>query len=178
VPALLASVLAAAAVLAGATPAEAYEHQWHLGTTFGFSQLWGGPTSAGFGGGVHLAYGINDTFNLMGALDVTAHPHGPWAIVSGGLGAAWIIDTFQWVPYVGAMAGPAALISTDPLCGAAVSEPCRALRISLMLPFGLDYHLNRKLSVGVAGKLQMLLLGEAPWTTLGVFAKVEYTWGY
>jgi hypothetical protein len=165
-------------VLARSPRAEAYEHQWHFGTTLGFSQLSGGPTSAGFGGGVHLAYGINDTFNLMGAFDVTAHPYGQWMILSGGVGAAWIIDTFQWVPYVGAIAGPAGLVSTDPKCGAAISEPCRAFRINLALPFGLDYQLNKKLTIGLGGKLQMLLLGEAPWTTLGAFAKVEYTWGY
>ena len=27
------------------------------------------------------------------------------------------------------------------------------------------------------GRFQMLLLGEQPWMTLGIYAKAEYTWG-
>lgn len=177
-PRLTASLLAAAAALVTTAHAEADEPaRWHAGASFGFAQLWGGPTSAGFGGGIHLTYALNDMFNLLSALDATAHPYGQWLIVSGGLGAAYVVDVGQWIPHIGAIAGPAALMSTDPLCGAAISEPCRALRLNLEIPYGLDYRISRHLAVGLAGRFQLLLLGEQPWMTLGIYAKAEYTWG-
>jgi hypothetical protein len=126
---------------------------------------------------MHLTYAINDMFNLLGAINATAHPHGQWLIASGGLGAAYVVDVGQWTPHLGALAGPAGLISTDPLCGASISEPCRAFRLSLEIPYGLDYQLTRHFALGLAGRFQLLLLGEQPWMTLGVYAKAEYTWG-
>ncbi|MFT3764882.1 MAG: hypothetical protein QM820_05095 [Minicystis sp.] len=173
----IAAVLASAAALGLAAPAEAHEHLWHFGGSLGFSSLSGGPTSAGFGLGAHAAFELSDMFNLMGAVNATVHPYGQWAIVSAGVGAGYVLDTFHWVPYVGALAGPAGIFSTDPLCGAAISEPCRAFRLSLEIPFGLDYQITRRLAVGVAGRVQMILLGPLPWTTVGAYARVDYTWG-
>jgi hypothetical protein len=170
--------IAAAAVLLGAARADAHEPpRWHAGASFGFAQLWGGPTSAGFGGGMHLTYAINDMFNLLSAINATAHPYSQWVIVSGGLGAAYVVDVGQWTPHIGALAGPAGLLSTDPLCGASISEPCRGFRLSLEIPFGIDYQITRRFAVGLAGRFQLLLLGEQPWMTLGIYAKAEYTWG-
>ena len=172
--------LAAGALLALLAPATARagEHPWHLGGSLGYSSLFGGPSAQGFGGGVHAAYGLNDMFNLMGTVDVTAHPTGPWLIWSGAVGATYVVDVLEWVPYVGALAGGAALIAMDPKCGASIAEPCRAFRLDLEVPFGLDYQVSRRFSVGLAGRLRVLLLGDNPWMTLGVFARAEATWGY
>lgn len=172
-----AAVLASAAVTLASGRASAVERVWHLGGSFGFAQLSGGPTSAGFGGTVNLGYQLGDMFEILGAASVTAHPYGQWMVASGGVGVAYLVDTARWTPWVGALAGPAGIISTDPLCGAAVSEPCRAFRISLEIPWGLDYQLTPRLAVGAAGRFQMLLLGDSPWMTLGAYARVVYSWG-
>ena len=49
----------AAALLCGGRAA-AYEKQWHVGADLGYAALFGGTTSHGFGGGLHLAYGVTD----------------------------------------------------------------------------------------------------------------------
>ncbi|APR86741.1 hypothetical protein A7982_12090 [Minicystis rosea] len=172
--------LAAAFALAVSTlapRAEAHEHRWHLGGSLGFSQLFGGPTSAGITAGAQVAYELTDMFNLMGSVNTAVYPYGQWAVVSTGVGVGYVVDTFHWVPYVGALAGPAGLFSTDPLCGLAIVVPCRAFRVGLEIPFGLDYQLTRRLAVGFAGRYQLLLLGAHPWTTLSLQGRVEYSWG-
>jgi hypothetical protein len=175
VPAALA--LGAASLIAPRR-AEAYEHQWHLGASFGYAALFGIQTAHGFGGGIHAAYGVNDTINLIAEVDAFDHPYPQWTVVSGGVGAAYVFDVLQWVPWVGAEIGPAGLVSTDPNCGLATLEPCSAFRLNLAIPFGLDYQVSRKFNVGLGGRFQVLLLGSSPWETLGVFARAEYVWGY
>jgi hypothetical protein len=174
---LAALALGTAAILAPGRAA-ALEHEWHAGMSFGYS-LFSGPTSAnGFGGGLHLAYGLNDMFNLIADVDAAAHPQSQWTVVSGGVGAAYVVDVLRWVPWIGAEVGPAAAVSTDPACGLATLEPCTGLRLNLAIPFGLDYRVSRSFSVGAGGRFQMILLGDSPWTLLGVFARAEYTWGH
>jgi hypothetical protein len=175
--ALPAFLVGVATLLAGAR-ASAYEHQWHLGGSLGYDALFAGGTSHGFGGGVHAAYGLNDSFNLMAEIDVTAHPYAQWVVTSGGIGAGYVLDVLQWVPYVGALVGGAGVFSTDPQCGVSISEPCKQFRLNLEIPFGVDYQLSRSFSIGLAGRFQVLLLGEFPWTSMGAFMRAEYTWGY
>ncbi len=158
--------------------AAAYEHQWHAGGSFGYDALFGDSTSHGFGGGFHLAYGVNDSINLIAEIDATAHPLARWTVVSGAIGAAYVLDVLQWVPWAGAEVGPAGLVSLDPKCGLAIAEPCATFRVNLAIPFGLDYQVSRSFSVGVAGRFQLLLLGSTPWETIGAFARAEYVWGY
>jgi hypothetical protein len=177
-PPALSAVLAAAAAFSVSPRAEAYEHQWHLGGSFGYTALWGGPTASGFGGGIHAAYGVNDAINIIGEIDATDHPYAQWAVLSGGLGASYVVDVLQWVPWAGLEVGPAALFSTDPKCGLAVVEPCHALRFNVAIPFGLDYQVSRSFAVGLGGRFQLILLGDEPWMTLGIFARAEYLWGY
>lgn len=177
IAALPALLVGAAVALAGGR-AEAFEHQWHLGGSLGYAALFGGGTSHGFGGGVHAAYGLNDSFNLMGDVNVTAHPYAQWVVMSGAVGAGYVLDVLQWVPYVGGLVGGAGVFSSDPRCGISRSEPCKQFRLDLEIPFGVDYQVSRSFSVGIAGRFQLLLLGEFPWTTLGAFARAEYTWGY
>lgn len=173
----LAAFSALSLALAAPRTASAEERTFHVGASFGFSQLFGGPTAAGFGGGAHVAYGVNDMWNLMGSLHVTAHPYARWLIVGGGVGAGWLIDTFEWVPYVGGLVGAAQIISLNPLCGASIAEPCQAARLDLEVPFGLDYRFSKRFTAGVAGRLQVLLFADVPWFTLGVFARAEVTFG-
>jgi hypothetical protein len=81
------------------------------------------------------------------------------------------------VPWIGGVAGPAWLHAVDPNCGLSLSEPCDALRVSLEVPMGLDYRVTPRLSVGVTARVQVILLGPQPWTTLGGYAKVGWSWG-
>ena len=177
-PAAIAALAVGAAALLAPARAAAFEHQWHAGLDFGYAALFGPQTANGFGGGLHLAYGLTDMFNLLADVDATAHPSAQWTVVSGGLGAAYVFDVLQWVPWVGAEFGPAGIVSTDPKCGLATLEPCSAFRLNLALPFGVDYQINRSWAVGIGGRFQVLLLGDSPWETLGVFARAEYTWGF
>jgi hypothetical protein len=176
-PAPLAA-LAIGAALVAPRPAHAYEKQFHVGASFGYAALFGATTSHGFGGGLHFAYGINDYINLIAEVDATAHPYAEWTVVSGAVGAAYVFDVLQFVPWVGLEVGPGGLVSLDPKCGLAIAEPCHTFRFVGAIPFGLDYQVSRSFSVGVAGRFQLLLLGPSPWETLGVFARAEYVWGY
>ena len=179
-PLALALAAALAAALLVPASASAYERQWHLGGSFGYAVLLDGLTWQGFGGGAHVAYGLNDSFNLMGQIDVTDHPAGHWLVVSGGVGAGYVFDVLQWVPYVGVLVGPAGLISTDPSCGLSTVEACRAIRFNAEIPFGIDYQVTRSFAVGLAGRFQLLIPGPtpAPWPLLGAFVRAEYVWGY
>jgi hypothetical protein len=177
-PGLLPGLVLAAAALLAPGRAAAYERQWHFGASFGYDALFGGSTAHGFGGGVHLAYGLNDMFNLIAEIDATAHPTGPWTVVSGAVGAAYVLDVLQWVPWVGAEVGPAALVALDSKCGLSTLEPCAAFRVNLAIPFGIDYQVSRSFNIGLSGRFQLLLLGSTPWETLGGFARAEYVWGY
>ncbi len=174
--ALVGLAMSAAGLLAPGRAA-ADEHEWHAGLGFGYASLSGATNSNGFGGGLHLAYGLDDTWNLIGDVDATAHPSSQWTVVSGGIGAAYVIDVLRWVPWIGAELGPAAVVSTDPQCGLASLEPCASFRLGLAIPFGLDYRISKSFSVGAGGRFEMLVLGPTPWTLLGVFARAEYTWG-
>ena len=158
--------------------AAAFEHQWHAGASFGYASLFGVDTPHGFGGGFHLAYGVNDTVNLLAEIDATVRPSAKYTVVSGGLGGAYVFDVLQWVPWAGAEIGPAGLVSLDPKCGAMPTEPCKAFRFNVAIPFGLDYQISRSFNVGLGGRFQVLLLGPTPLETLGVFARAEYVWGY
>jgi hypothetical protein len=174
----LVALSALAAALLAPAPAAAYEHQWHAGGSFGYAGLFGAETSQGFGGGAHLAYGVNDAINLLAEIDATAYPSSKWTVVSCGFGATYVLDVLQWVPWAGAEVGPAGLFSFDPKCGALATEPCSAFRINLAIPFGLDYQISRSFNVGVGGRFQVLVLGGSPRETLAVGARAEYVWGY
>jgi hypothetical protein len=172
------AALAALAVLAAASPAAAIDPpRWHFGGSLSFTQLWGGPTASGFGAGMHGTFAINDSFQILARADVTAHPYARWVLAGGTLGAAYVVDVDRWIPWIGAAAGPLALISVNPACGASIAEPCHALRVSLEIPFGVDYQLTPRLAVGLGGRYQMILLGDVPWSTLSASARVEVTWG-
>lgn len=171
------AVAAAAAALLSAGRAGAFERSWRAGGSLGYAALFGGPNASGLGGGLHVTYGVSDSWNLMAATDVTLHPYPRWLFWSGTVGVTYVVDVLEWVPYAGALAGGAGIFSVNPNCGASIVEPCKAFRIDLELPFGLDYHVTPRLAVGVAGRFRILLLGEVPWMTMGAFARAEYVWG-
>jgi hypothetical protein len=177
----LATVLALAPALVLLAPREAsaFEHQWHVGADAGYAALITGPgaTLHGFGGGLHLTYGISDTLNLLVTGDVTVHPAGKYkglsvdgfVLAGGNVGVGYVFDILQLVPYVGATAG------FYYAAGPTDSGP----RLALSIPFGMDYQVSRRFAVGAAGEYKLLLL-DAMGTSQRIsgFLRAEYIWGF
>lgn len=175
------ALVAAAAVTSAPSIAAAYERQWHLGAGLGYA-LQGdsnGPAN-GFGGGLHLAYGLNDTFNAMLDVDATYHPKNKIVLGSATIGAGYVFDVLRWVPYIGLMVGGYDVFNRSGMCGAAGQPKCVETHFGAALPIGLDYQLSRSIAVGGQVKYNFLFLGgsDLPVQYLTIFARVEYTWGY
>jgi hypothetical protein len=198
-PALAAAALAATTLLASSR-SEAFERQWHAGASLGYTALMGShATLHGIGGGLHLTYGLTDAFNLMVEIDVSNHftrlgdppvddkgkatgaaatqlPH--TLLASGAVGVGYVFDVLQWVPYVGGLVGAADIVDLGADCGKTPTTPCSSFRLSLEVPFGLDYSVSRSFSVGVGGRYQMMIGGAALENGLTGLLRAEYVWGY
>ena len=174
-PLLLLAISAALAFLSPSR-ADAFERQWHAGGSLGYLALLRPQirTRHGIGGSAHLEYGITDALNLQGELSVTGYPSGSLVLTGGGVGASYIFDVIQWVPYIGALVGAYDVIDASGEC----KKYCHSLRLNLEVPFGLDYTVSRSLAVGVAGRYQVLISGYSPAQGIGAFARVELLWGY
>jgi hypothetical protein len=166
------------------SPAAAYERQWRAGGSFGYTALLTQDADFhGYGGGVHLDYGLNDALNLMVRADVFTYPEAKVWLPSGGAGIGYVIDVLDWVPYLGALAGVADVASTASACdqepsGDSTPPPCHALKLALHVPFGIDYLVTKNFAVGAAGRYQLLLLNGSPSHTIGAFLKAEYVWSF
>lgn len=179
---------AAAAALALATfvfaaPAAAVEREVAAGVNLGGAMLVQSGRSTpdiGPAAGLHLTYGLSDAFNLLveggWALLQPSTPHGasvPKTLPAWGanvdVGVAYVLDVFQWVPYVGLLVGGydfagGTIPGSKPYVGAAIA-------------LGLDYRVRPRWTVGVAVRTHMVtdttaypFLGQA-------FARLEYVWG-
>ena len=116
-PALAAAFFAT--TLLASSRSEAFEHQWHVGGSFGYTALMGEQqTRHGLGGGLHLTYGLTDALNLMAEINASGHfsrlgeapvdangkPTGPAipvpgvVLASGAVGVGYVVDVLQWVP--------------------------------------------------------------------------------
>ncbi len=174
-----ASVAAPLLALCVSREAAAFERQWHVGANAGYAALIRptGATLHGFGGGVHLTYGLSDTVNLLALADVSMHPSStfesqpvPETLLGGGsVGFAYVFDILQWVPYVGATAG--AYYESSPMGGGA--------RLALQIPFGLDYQIGRSFAVGATGEYKLLFLDAAGVSQrFAAYLRAEYIWGF
>lgn len=176
-------MLAAAAAVAAAASlpgeASAFERQWHVGAGAGYSPYItpAGVTLHGFGGGLHLTYGLSDTINFLALADVTVHPattdHGQpvdGVLLGGGsVGLGYVFDVLQIVPYFGAAVGGYYLASPTNAGG----------RLALTVPFGIDYQLSRSFALGVAGEYKLLFLDPAGvGQRFTAFLRAEYIWGF
>lgn len=173
----LPALLLGAAALAAPARAAAADPPWHAGVDLGYTALAGSSTWNGFGGDARFGYAFNDAVQAVAEIDAGVYPSPRWTLVSGGVGAVYVLDVIRWVMWAGAEAGPAAILSRNPACGGAKAEPCTALELSLNVPFGLDYKITPMLAVGLGGRYQMLLLGYSSFTAFGGFARAEVTWG-
>ncbi|AKT41874.1 hypothetical protein [Chondromyces crocatus] len=175
---ILLSALALGATFGAASPAEAFERQWHAGAAFGYAMLADPGTYPGFGGRLHVAYGLTDAFNALVEVDLATHPGGQFFAFGGSAGATYVIDILQWVPYVGLTVGGYDLVRASQ-CGGPGDPACHDGRFGIGVPFGLDYAISREFSLGVAGKYSILLPStEFPTSYLTLYARAEYVWGY
>ena len=169
----LARALALAAGLACgavASPALAFERQWHAGLDAGGAALDAGDRSLGFGGGAHLGYGLDDAWNAMLEVDVTRHPSQSMTIASGAVGVAYTLDVLRWVPYLGVLGGGYWLGD------GATSRTAPGVQLAL----GVDYQCTRHFALGAQLRLHQVFAAEPLGTTsyATTFARAEWTWGY
>ncbi|MCC6522464.1 MAG: hypothetical protein IT373_07370 [Polyangiaceae bacterium] len=197
-PAQLLLGAACLAIVGHARQAHAYERQWHVGGSFGyvFAPFPVAGATHGFGGGAHVAYGVSDAFNLRVNLDVLGFsvaepqaenapvppegiPHHAATVWSGTVGAEYVLDILEWVPYFGLALGFADVV--QPPTGAASGERLHDPNLAFEIPFGIAYLPIPELSVGLEGRYRVLALGSSPRTPVQMIlagARLEYVWGY
>ena len=185
-PSVLAGLAAAGLSVSLAPPrAEAYERQWHAGLGLGYAAVSSAGVKSGFGGGLHLTYGLTDAFNLMLEVDLTAHPKRDSFLLvpSASAGIGYVMDVLQWVPYIGLMGGAYDIWhqadpcdTPDPVTNLTVA--CHAARFGASVPFGLDYQVSRSFAVGFGGRYHLLFGGSYPGHYLTLFGRAEILWGY
>lgn len=178
-PALFTAAALSLAALLASSRASAFERQWHAGGAVGYALLADGGSYPGIGANFHLAYGLTDAFNALVQVDTASHPGGELMFLGGSVGASYVIDILQWVPYLGLMAGGFDLVRLGP-CGAPGEQSCHTGKFGLSVPFGIDYAFSRSFTVGFAGKYTLLLPGasDSPGSYFTAYARAEFIWGY
>jgi opacity protein-like surface antigen len=181
----LSGLLVALGLSGFSSEAQAFERQWHLGIDFGYA-LSGFPEAAanGYGGGLHLAYGITDAFNLRLHGDVTVFdlpdPATSALIYNASLGVEYVFDVLTWVPYVGLLVGPVHLAVQDAEDSAGVvTENADSWLLGVEVPLGLGYQLSRSFTIGVEGRYRLFPFGDetSPTHNLLGLGRLEFTWG-
>jgi hypothetical protein len=172
---LLGSLALLGAVLTAAPSAGAWERQWRLGGEAGWGLVGLSEGSLnGFLGGAHLSYGLSDAFNLRINADVAAFDRPPPAsyalLWSGTAGIEYVLDIMDWVPYVGACAGP---------MGVFKAAERHDVYLGVEIPAGLGYQLLPELTVGAEFRYRLLLLGTdvGPVPLMTVLGRAEVVFG-
>lgn len=162
----LASILAVGLVCL-ASPARAFEKQWHLGGGLGVAAP--GSYDAGPALGVHGAYGLSDVFDLRLELQASHHERSvlPLWFYGARAGLAYKLDVIEWIPYAGISAGGFVITrGGGPL-----------LRPSVGALAGLDYAVSRHFGVGAFGAGDYIFLDSGT-TALSVLVRAEYRFGW
>lgn len=163
-------------LLSLAVPASAHaaERRWHAGATLGYMGGWSG-LGHGFGLGVDAGFALKDWFDIIGAIDTSYHPSSKVFLPTAAVGGRVALDKLPVVPYIGALIG-IALPSGIGVKGCK-SAGCIDPNFDLAIPFGVDYPLSQKWSVGLAGRFQTILGRGGVVPMMGAFVKVQYLWG-
>jgi hypothetical protein len=174
------ALVALSGILLAASPASAFERQWRTGVSLGYAYFSNvtDETRHGFGGGLHLTYGLSDAFNATITADAGYHPTGNALILGGAAGASYVIDILQVVPHVGLLVGPYDVWRVGGACGVPEAPPCHRLSLGASIPFGLDYTVSRSFAVGVGGRYHLLFASDGVAQVVSAFARAELTWGY
>ena len=164
-----------AAILCLPARAEAFEDLWHVGIDAGYA-LGGFPQASvnGFGGGLHVAYGISDAFNLRLNADVAAfdlpEPGTSALVYTAAVGAEYSLDVLEWILYVGALAGPADV---------SIQDGGHLWQMALEVPLGLSWMFSPNWAIGIEGQYRKYFLGPegSPGSSLAGFGRFEYIFG-
>lgn len=166
--------------------AYAFERQHHvgIGPELGLLKIDDKSTmSVGGGARAHYTYGLSDSFNLLiegsstivaldQKLDEPTSPRTrPAALHGVSVGAAYVLDVLQFVPYGGVLA------EGTLLTGGTLDKPHFIGGVSAVI--GLDWQIQRSFAVGIAGHQHFLLTDFSKYpsfTTIGLQA--EYVWGW
>ena len=118
---------------------------------------------------------MNDAINLRLHADLSVfdlpEPSTSAIIYGGVVGGEYVLDILDWVPFVGAMAGPAVL---------AIQDGETVLHIGVEIPFGLGYQLSDSWTVGAEGRYRLFLFGSAelsPTQSMAALLRLEHAWG-
>lgn len=175
----LGGVLVASLLLADT--AAAHEKQLHLGldasvstTTFSEELAVGG-----YGGGLFVAYGLDDVFNLRAQFDLQIYelpePLTSALVYAPTVGAEYVFDVMQWVFYAGLLAGPA---------NVAIQTEADRWQAQAQIPFGLKYLLTGELdspwALGLEGQYRVFLFGPegSPVDTFAGLLRFEYIFSF
>jgi opacity protein-like surface antigen len=168
-------VLVVAVLLLFAPRVHAFERQWHAGVDVGYAGLsWNDTVHSGFGGGLHLAYGLTDSYNLMVEVGGSTHSvcSGCSSLFAGhaAAGVGYTLDVISWVPYAGLLVGGYRFSGAD-------LESAQA-KLGFQAALGLDFRPNRSCAVGV--QLRYHTFAADPFQThyVTTFARFELTWGW
>jgi hypothetical protein len=151
-------------IVVAASPARAFERQFHLGGGLGAAQPSGGY-DLGPALGIHSAYGPTDAFDLRLELQGSLNDFEtlPVSFYGARLGLAYKIDVMQWIPYAGVSAG-----------GFAVAwEGGSLVRPSGGAYFGLDYGVSPHFGLGVFVNGDYVLVNPSVIVT-SVLLRAEY----
>jgi len=167
----LAFGLALVASIAASHEARADENEWFLGGGVDYVSVATpdaddeeAPASVLHGAALALRarYGPTDVFDLAASASIAALPTAGAMAMEGTLGALYVIDTFQFVPTLGADAGVFAALPVP--CDA---EPCGAtFRVSVGAPLALEWRATDALALGVRARYGLLLGGATVSTKL------------
>lgn len=178
---------ALAGLLLATSSASAFERQWRTGVSLGYAYFSNvtDETLHGFGGGLHLSYGLSDAWNASITADTAYFPSGDALILGGAAGVSYVIDILQVVPHVGILVGPYDVWRVSGACDvpnasppSPPSPPCHRLSLGASIPFGLDYTVSRSFAVGVGGRYHLLIASDGVAQMVTAFARAELTWGY
>lgn len=158
-----------------ASTSAAFERQWHAGLDAGLAGVsWNDEVRGGYGGGLHLAYGLSDSYNVL--VEVGASSHSVYAdrpaltVAHGGLGMAYTLDVIRWVPYMGLLVGG---YRFD---GAELQDADH--RLGFQGALGLDYRPSRSWAVGVQLRYHTFAHDPLAAHYMTSFGRFELLWGW
>jgi len=172
---VVSGLAALAAVSAIARISHGFERQWHVGGDLGWSAVsYRGAIRSGYGGGGHVVYGLNDTFNAMLELGLTTHgvySDRPWLkVASGAVGIGYTLDILRWVPYAGLLVGGYRF-------SGGVLEKAE-VKLGFQFALGLDYALSRSWAIGAQVRYHTFSDDPLSAHYLTTFGRFEYRWGW
>jgi len=153
----------------------AFERQWHAGVDLGLASVtWNDQMHGGLGGGLHLAYGLTDSYNAL--VEVGGSTHAPYAdqpsldVMHAATGMAYTLDVTRWVPYMGLLVGGYRFH------GAELEDA--DYRLGFQGAVGVDYRPSRFWALGL--QVRYHTFSDDPLSThyVTTFGRVEMMWGW